>query len=154
MVLRIVCALLVYASSVQLQAATCLRAADLIALDRQYEEAIRVGDVQFLKSLLAEEYIWVHNLGVETETKAVLLQRLQDQDRRFISRVTRDASVHKSGRTAVVSGVSLVESISPDGGNHKSHYRFMRTYALERGRCKLLAVQTMKVWSDEISVAP
>jgi hypothetical protein len=53
-------------------------------------------------------------------------------------------------KTAVLQGLSSVEKWNPDGKTFRtSRYQFMRTYVEHKGECKLLAVQTMKVWSSE-----
>ena len=62
------CATAAYAQS-------CLPLAELIARDSQYEEALRVGDVAFLDKLLADEFVWVHNLASAVEDKATILAR-------------------------------------------------------------------------------
>ncbi len=132
------------------QAETCLDAETLVKLDAEYENAMRKGDVKFLDKLLAPEYLWVHNLASLKETKAQLLTRVQKPEEQPKARRSHDVSVLRLDNTAVLQGLSSVEKWNPDGKTYRtSRYQFMRTYVKQGDECKLLAVQTMKVWSSE-----
>lgn len=149
MLLRL-CAVLCCISSAHLMAAECLEPSRLKVLDAQYEEALRVGDTKFLKELLADDYVWVHNLASDIETKPGLLKRLKDLDEVPKARVSHDITAHRLANTVVLDGLSSVDKYNPDGKTFRtSRYRFMRTYVAHNGQCKLLSVQTMKVWSSE-----
>ena len=138
-----------WALSVGALAAPCLPAAELIERDRQYEEALRVGDVAFLDQWLADDYVWVHNLASQTEGKAVVLERSKKPAVVHKSRTTSDVHAHVAGDTVVLRGLSTVEQWNADGKTWRANrYQFMRTYVNVGGQCKLLAVQTMKVWSS------
>jgi len=131
-------------------AAPCLPPAALIERDAQYEEAMRTGDVAFLQDLLADDYVWVHTLASAIDTKPVVLERLKNQKTAPKARVTSDVKVQVLGDTAVLRGLSTVDQWNADGKTWRSNrYQFMRTYVNVDGQCKLLAVQTMKVWSSE-----
>lgn len=140
-----------WALSVGALAGPCLPAADLIERDRQYEEALRVGDVAFLDRWLADDYVWVHNLASQTEDKATVLARSKQPAVVHKSRTTGDVHAHVSGDTVVLRGLSTVEQWNADGKTWRANrYQFMRTYVNVGGQCKLLAVQTMKVWSSPL----
>ena len=129
-------------------AAPCRPDAALIEQDRRYEEALRQADVAYLETLLAEDYVWVHNLAVQTESRAELLARLSKGAPPMKSRTTSDVQAHASGDTVVLRGLSSVEQWNPDGATWRvNRYRFLRTYVTVAGQCRLLAVQTMKVFS-------
>jgi len=65
------------------------------------------------------------------------------------SRTTGDVHAHVSGDTVVLRGLSTVEQWNADGKTWRANrYQFMRTYVNVGGQCKLLSVQTMKVWSS------
>ena len=133
-----------------LQASECLQPDKVRALDNQYEEALRIGDVKFLQSLLADEFVWVHNLAVDIETKQALLARLKNQEETPKARKTSEVSFHRFKNTTVLSGLSSVDKYNADGKSYRtSRYRFMRTYVADDEGCKLLSSQTMKVWSNE-----
>lgn len=132
------------------QANQCLTAKSLRNLDQRYEDALRVGDVKFLQRLLAEEFVWVHNLAVDIESKPRLLARMQAQQENTKARKISDVTLHRLEKTAVVSGLSSVEKVNPgDETVSASRYRFMRTYVASGKECRLLSVQTMKVWTSE-----
>jgi ketosteroid isomerase-like protein len=126
-------------------AAPCLPAEALMARDAQYEEALRVGDLPFLRTLLADDYVWVHTLGSEIETRTSLLARLE-KPVIYKSRTTSDVHAHVQGDTVVLRGVSTTEQWNADGKTSRSNrYQFMRTYVNVAGECKLLSVQTMNL---------
>ncbi len=132
------------------QAETCLDTESLVKLDAEYENAMRKGDVKFLDKLLAPEYQWVHNLASLKESKAQLLERVQKPEEQPKARRSHDVSVLRLENTAVLQGLSSVEKWNPDGKTYRtSRYQFIRTYVKQGDACKLLAVQTMKVWSSE-----
>jgi ketosteroid isomerase-like protein len=126
-------------------AAPCLPVEALIARDSQYEEALRVGDVAFLQTLLADDYVWVHTLGSQIETRTALLARLA-KPVIYKARSTSDVHAHVQGDTVVLRGVSTTEQWNADGQTSRSNrYQFMRTYVNVGGECKLLSVQTMNL---------
>ena len=132
------------------QAQTCLQAENLVKLDADYENALRKGDVQFLDKLLAPEFQWVHNLASLKETKAQLLLRVQKPEEQPKERRSHDISQQRLGNTVVLQGLSSVDKWNSDGKTFRtSRYQFMRTYVEEKGECRLLAVQTMKIWSSK-----
>jgi ketosteroid isomerase-like protein len=131
-------------------AAPCLPVSDLIQRDQQYEEALRVGDAAFLQAWLADDYVWVHSLASQIETKAVVLARSEHPAVVPKSRMTSDVHSHVLGDTVVLRGLNTVEQWNADGKTWRSNrYQFMRTYVNVGGACKLLSNQTMKVWSSE-----
>jgi hypothetical protein len=143
-------ACLISVMGLAVQAQTCLDNEKLVKLDAEYENAMRKGDVKFLDNLLAPEYQWVHNLASLKETKAQLLERVQKPEEQPKARRVHGVSVLRLENTAVLQGLSSVEKWNPDGKTFRtSRYQFMRTYVEHKGECKLLAVQTMKVWSSE-----
>ena len=131
-------------------AAPCLPVPELIALDSRYEEAMRSGDAAFLQGLLADDYVWVHTLASAFDTKAAILARSKLAPAGYKSRTTSEVQAHALGDSVVLRGLSTVEQWNPDGKTFRANrYQFMRTYVNVGGACKLLAVQTMKVWSSD-----
>jgi Domain of unknown function (DUF4440) len=128
-------------------AAACLPADALVERDRQYEAALATGNVAFLREALADEYVWVHTLGSEIETKGVLLARMA-KPTRFRSRTTEGVQVRALGDATVLHGVSVVEQWNADGATFRTNrYQFMRTWVNVDGQCRLLAGQTMNLSS-------
>lgn len=141
---------LLFAAVAPAYADSCLDSANLVALDQHYEEAVQQGDVKFLGQLLADEFYWVHTLGGLKENKTQLLTRIQKPEEKPRSRSSHDLSVRRLQNTAVVEGLSSVERWNPDGKTFRAiRYQVMRTYVEVKGECKLLAVQSMQVWSSD-----
>lgn len=129
---------------------SCLIAEKLVALDGRYEKALQLGDVAFLEKLLAPDFLWVHNLASLKESRAQVLTRIPKPEERTKDRRSHDITQQRLNDTVVLQGLSSVDKWNPDGKTFRtSRYQFMRTYVEEDGECKLLAVQTMKVWSSE-----
>lgn len=132
------------------QAETCLTAEKLLLLDTQYEKALQVGDIKFLDKLLASDFYWVHNLASLKENKTELLARVQKEEEQPKERRSHDITLQRLDKTAVLHGLSSVDKWNSDGKTFRtSRYQFMRTYVEHKGKCNLLAVQTMKIWSSE-----
>ncbi len=127
--------------------ADCLDAKQLKALDYDYEQALRTGNKPFLDALLAEDFVWIHNHGVQVETRAELLARFGDGYKPTKSREQADVQVRRLEETAVIHGSTTVQEIKSDG-LHANTYQFLRTYVATDDGCKLLAGQTMKTWSS------
>lgn len=144
---RLVLLLLLFCPA--LHAADCLAPEQLKVLDRQYEEALRNGDPEFIETLLLEDFVWVHNHASSSETKAGLIARLGEGYEQPLARESEQVRVRQVDRTAVISGFTTVIQADPDGANRRANrYHFMRTYVAQGDNCRLLANQTMKVWSS------
>lgn len=131
--------------------ADCLEDESLKALDYRYEQALRTGDKPFLDKLLAEDFVWIHNHGVQLETRQELLGRFGEDYKPTKAREQAEVRVRRLGDTAVIHGSTTVEESKVDG-LHINTYQFLRTYVATGEGCKLLAGQTMKTWSSEGSV--
>lgn len=129
---------------------SCLEPKHLIKLDQQYESAMQTGDAKFLQQLLADDFYWVHNLASMKENKKDLIARVQKPGEQPKARRSHDLTVRQLHNTAVVEGLSSVEKWNEGGTTFRtSRYQVMRTYVEVKGDCKLLAVQSMKVWSSD-----
>jgi hypothetical protein len=134
----------------QAAAQDCLKTEALVALDARYETALQGGDADFLQTLLAAEFYWVHNLASLKEDKAALIARVKQPTEQAKQRRSHDITAQRLGNTVVLQGLSSVDKWNDDGKTHRtSRYQFMRTYVAVEDECKLLAVQTMKVWSSD-----
>lgn len=122
----------------------CLSSEGLLAMDAAWENALLSSDTKELDTLLAEDFIWVHNHASLTDSKAMLLQRASDPKigatGKTRSRIQRDVSVIIKGATGVVTGITVV-----DRGPSPTTYHFMRTYVEINGNCLLLANHTMAI---------
>ncbi len=134
--------------------ADCLEADALKRLDGQYEDALRVGNPEFLRALLADDFVWVHNHAVEAEDKATLVGRVGEGHEEPLARRSEEVEYRRLDSTAVLTGFTTVEKAPrEEGGEVRGNkYHFMRTYVAVDGHCHLLSNQTMKVWSSEEAV--
>ena len=128
--------------------ADCLGDGELQVLDKRYEQALLEGDSDFLDQLLLPEFVWIHNLGVMHETRDALLGRLQTHYAKPESRIQTEVKIIRVDDTAVIHGLTAVEQIK-QGERRINRYRFIRTYLNTAEGCRLLAGQTMKVWSGK-----
>jgi ketosteroid isomerase-like protein len=116
----------------------------LVALDKGWERALLNSDVEFLDTLLAEEFVWVHNHASQIDGKAEALNRAKKiragQQDDTQDRSPRDHQVVILRQTAVVTGFTVV-----DRGPQPTTYHFMRTYALVASKWKLIANHTMAI---------
>lgn len=136
--------------SARVCANSCLPVEQLFARDAHYEEATRVGDAAFLNDLLADDFVWVHNQASAIEDKSLIIKRAQKPTEIPKARTTSDLHAQVLDNTVVLRGLSSVDKWNPDGKTWRtSRYQFMRTYVSTAKGCKLLAVQTMKVWSSD-----
>lgn len=122
--------------------------AQLLQMDLGWEKALLNSEVDFLENVLADEFVWVHNHATLIDRKeqaiarAKRIQAGQANDTR--SRTSRDQEVVILGQTALVSGFTVV-----DRGPSPTTYHFMRTYAWEDGKWKLLGNHTMAIPVEE-----
>jgi hypothetical protein len=116
----------------------------LLELDKGWENALLHSEVEFLETLLADEFIWVHNHASLVDGKEEVLNRAkkirlgQSDDTK--NRTSKDQKIILLGQTAVVSGFTMV-----DRGPQPTTYHFMRTYSLVNNQWKLLGNHTMAI---------
>jgi len=126
----------------------CLTTENLKKLDASWEKAQLELDFDTLDSLLAEDFIWVHNHANTIDNKTAVLERvnryLKSNNRNTKSRISKDVKVIILGATGIVSGYTVV-----DRGPVPTTYKFMRTYVETNGKCYLLANQTMAIPENE-----
>jgi len=126
----------------------CMTVAYITALDAQWEEANLHPDPDFFESVLAEDFVWVHNHASMIDTKEAVVKRAENQAAKGTSetrsRVQRDVKVAITGPTAVVTGFTVV-----DRGPTPTRYHFMRTYVSVDGKCLLVGNHTMVVPEGE-----
>ncbi|MFC3880459.1 nuclear transport factor 2 family protein [Algoriphagus namhaensis] len=126
----------------------CLNENSLRALDLDWERAQLEANVEFLESLLAEDFIWIHNHASLTDDKSDVIQRATRQketgENNTRSRKSQDVKVIILANTAVVTGTTIV-----DRGPSPTVYNFMRTYVEVEGKCFLLSNHTMAVPEQE-----
>ena len=126
----------------------CLHQENLKNLDASWEKAQLDLDLDYIDSLLVEDFIWVHNHANTIDNKAAVLDRIKKHrstnNRNTKSRISTDVSVIISGATGIVSGYTLI-----DRGPSPTNYHFMRTYVESNGKCYLIANHTMAIPEKE-----
>ncbi|MBN3583295.1 nuclear transport factor 2 family protein [Algoriphagus aestuarii] len=123
---------------------SCMTEENIKALDAQWEEAILHPDPDFLESILAENFIWVHNHYSMVDTKKTTVESRKRQKANggsnIKSRIQSDVKVAITGNTAIVTGFTDVDrEVDP------AKYHFMRTYVEVNGKCLLVGNHTMAI---------
>ena len=146
--LGIIATLLTLATAPAWAQQSCLARDALLHRDAQWEQALLESNVDVLTTIMAKDFIWVHDHASMVDTKASLLERASDPSVGASgfprSRVSSDVEVRVLGSTGVVTGFTVV-----DRGPTPTRYNFMRTYVEVGGRCVLLANHTMAIPDGE-----
>lgn len=135
--------------SVSVSAQTnCFTITNLVELDARWEQAQLDLNLEFIEDLLTDDFIWIHNHANTIDDKSRVIERIQryisDEKMYSKSRVSNNVKASINGSTGIVSGFTKV-----DNGNSKTDYHFLRTYIYTKGKCKLIASQTMAVPGDD-----
>ncbi|WP_066631918.1 nuclear transport factor 2 family protein [Labilibacter marinus] len=116
----------------------------LLALDASWEKAQLEMDFVYLESLLAEDFIWVHNHAGTVDNKKAVIERakrhLKNKNNNTKARTSSDVKVIVLQETAIVTGYTTV-----DRGPKPTKYHFMRTYVKVGAKYLLLANHTMAI---------
>ena len=135
-------------------AAQCNNQQQISVLDNNFELAIKNANSNFLQQVLADNFIWVHNLKSMTETKTSLLERLAADN--YETPVQRTSAIEhfiQGLDTWSVMGISHVYKLRPPEAdeNNIRHYQyyFSRSYQQIDGKCKLLSSMTMKIHTED-----
>ena len=135
-------------------AAQCNNQQQISVLDNNFELAIKNANSNFLQQVLADNFIWVHNLKSMTETKNSLLERLSaDNYETPVQRTSVLEHFIQGQDTWSVMGISHVYKLRPTetDENNIRHYQyyFSRSYQQIAGKCKLLSSMTMKIHTED-----
>ena len=127
---------------------SCINKENLKKLDASWEKAQLELNFDYVKSILAEDFIWVHNHANTIDNKSAVLERIKrhinSNNKSTKSRVSKDVKVIISGNTGIVSGITII-----DRGPSPITYHFMRTYVEDNGKCYIIANQTMAIPDKE-----
>ncbi|MEJ6791655.1 MAG: nuclear transport factor 2 family protein [Lacinutrix sp.] len=122
----------------------CLNKENLKNLDASWEKAQLELNFDYIKSILADDFIWVHNHANTVDNKSAVLERIKryinSNNKSTKSRISKDVKVIISGKTGIVSGITII-----DRGPRPTTYHFMRTYVEINEKCYLIANQTMAI---------
>ena len=127
---------------------TCMTEENIKILDAKWEDANLHPDPDFMGSALAKEFVWVHNHASMIDTKVDVVGRAKTQKANGTSdtksRIQREVKVAITGKTAIVTGITIV-----DRAPIPTKYHFMRTYVEVDGKCLLVGNHTMAVPEEE-----
>ena len=122
---------------------SCLNPTALSELDASWERAQIEPAADWLSTHLADDFVWIHNNAVRTDTKASLVRIAADPSLEnpaaSLSRVQSDVEYRILGSTAVVTGFTVTRRAR----GSSTRFSWMRTYAEVDGRCLLLGNHTM-----------
>jgi ketosteroid isomerase-like protein len=110
---------------------------DVLAVERQWNEARAHGDVATLDRILVDDWTVTHANGT-TDTKAKYLADLKSGARTFAGAVTEnDVVVRMYGDTAVVAG-SSDSTVTFNGQRQGGRLHFTRVYVKRGGAWKMI----------------
>ena len=147
-------AFLLLACEAPSSAADCLEKATLLRTDASYERALVEDNFSLLENLIHPTFNWVHNHAsyIEQSRDALLApmkeRRKAGKDGYSVRREQSNLVYLRHGATGVIHGFTDVyrDKTKLNGPDKQfTRYHFMRTYAMDKGSCKLLANHTMEI---------
>ncbi len=126
----------------------CLDPDNLLKLDAQWEKALLDSDDTMIRSLLADDFVWIHNHASFIDSKTSLLKSASNPKigatGNTTSRKSQGVKVLILESTGIVYGNTIVERDSK-----LTNYHFMRTYVQVEGKCLLMANHTMAIPEED-----
>ncbi len=115
-------------------------AADVLAVEQQWNDARAHADVAALDRILVDDWTVTHANGT-TDTKATYLADLRSGARRFGGDVVeRDVTVRIFGDTAIVAG-SSESAVTLNGQRQGGSLHFTRVYVRRNGAWRMAVSQ-------------
>ena len=119
--------------------------AELVSVDRQWQEAVVRGDAEFIEKRTASSFIFTHGGGTRSDTKADWLRITRQVPRRFLERKASNQSVELHGDVALVVGRLDVQVAGGlDSGPSCYALEYVHLYARENGQWMFLSHRTMQ----------
>ncbi len=116
-------------------------AAELKDLDRQWQDAIVLGDTAFIRERTSEDFVFTHGGGA-AQTKADWIRIAQRMPRRFLERRTSNQSIEVHGDVAIVFG-RLDVRVSGSGSVPNCYaVQYAHLYAFQGGKWKFVSHRT------------
>ena len=113
---------------------------EILALEKERNQAIVSGDAATLERLTSEDYTFITLRG-ELRTKKEIVQGFKSGSFHYDSRDISDLNVRVYGDTAVVTGRSTQKG-KENGKDYSGAYWFTRVYVKQNGRWQTVALQT------------
>ncbi len=119
--------------------------AELVSVDRKWQEAVVTGDAEFIEKRTASSFRFTHGGGTRSDTKADWLRITRQVPRRFLERKTSNQSVEVHGDVALVVGrLDVQVAGGPDSGPSCYALEYVHLYARESGQWVFLSHRTMQ----------
>lgn len=113
-------------------------------LNQRIDNAVIKKDVDQLRKLYADDFVFTHGTGV-VDSKESWLKDIEKSTARFISRQHDSTTVEVHDNVAIITGRLMV---TREGEKGISRYgiRYVRVYALRKKQWLLISHRTVKEW--------
>ncbi len=122
-------------------------AAAIMQLEREWADAVKRGDTEWMERHYAPEYTWTSPEGTVNDRKADIADA---KHYTFDSLDVSDTRVQVIGDTAVVTGVTTLKG-KYKGQDFSGRYRFTDTFVRRDGRWLIMASQYTRVAAQQAS---
>lgn len=113
-------------------------------LEEQWRNAVITSNVKAMDALLADDYTAITPSGA-LQTRDDALQNLRSGKVHVISITVSDRKVRFYGNTAVVTSMSNIHAVTPDGPI-EGNYRYMRVYIRNaQGKWKIVSFEASRI---------
>lgn len=109
---------------------------------RRFEAQVR-KDVATLREVLADQLLYTHSNG-KVDTKTSFIAAIESGASSYKDVVIEEEVIRLTGRTAVVSGVVRLQSIS-NGTWIPLHLRYTDVYTKQSGKWRMVAWQSLRL---------
>lgn len=119
-------------------------AADVVRLDREWEDAIIAKDVAAMDRLACDELVYTH-AGGAVDDKPTFLRHITDGALTFVTIDHDDIAVRVHGSTAVLTCALHLTTIDRAAQPGELHFRTTHVWSEKDGRWRLLANQSTHI---------
>ena len=118
-------------------------AAELVSVDRQWQEAVVRGDAEYIEKRTASSFMFTHGGGTKSDTKTDWLRITRQVPRRFLERTASNQSVEVHGDVALVVGrLDVRVAGSANAGPLCYALAYVHLYSRENGAWMFLSHRT------------
>lgn len=119
--------------------------AELVGVDRMWQQAVVRGDADFIEKRTASSFVFTHGGGTRSDTKADWLRITRQVPQRLLERTASNQSVEVHGDVALGFGrLDVRVSGGPDSGPSCYALEYVHLYARENGQWMFLSHRTMQ----------
>lgn len=117
--------------------------AQLTKLDQQWQEAVVAGDIQFITTRTADDFLFTHGSGTRGDSKADWIRRTTQVPRPYLERTVSAQSVEVHGDAAMVFGRLDVRAPGPTDATPRCYaVQYAHLYALRDGHWVFVSHRT------------